>query len=277
MKKILVPTDFSENAKSAFEYALQLAKKIRAQVEVVHVYHLTPHQVEGFLVYSDEELRESLRGKMHRFIEGCFDKSIEDILLGELVGYRLEIGFAADKLVEFSKSGNYDLVIMGATGSTGMLEKVFGKVSSHVAKKSGCPVILVPAGVVYEPIQDIMYAGEYGSADGGILYDLQNFAKEFDANVHLVHVYDDDQKQAAGERHHLLEKAFQLKAPSLKFTMESVTNKTVAHGLEKFAVENKMDLMVLVKPQRKLWQRLLHQNQTDEIIMNPQIPLMVMH
>lgn len=277
MKKILLPTDFSENAKSAFEYALKLADEIKASIEVVHVYHVTPQQVEGSLEYSEKELKEILREKMHDFIESCFDKSIKKILKGNKISYQLVLGFATDKIVELSKSGEYDFLVMGATGETGILERVLGKVSSHVAKNADCPVFLIPEGIRYEPIQDIMYAGDYGTSDIGILRQLQEFSENFDANIHLVHVYDDEKTQAAGEKYHLLEKAFQRKAPTLKFTMESVMDKSVAHGLGTYAEENGMDLMVLVKPKLKLWQRLIHKSATDEIIMNPKIPLMVMH
>ncbi len=38
MKNILVPTDFSENAASAYLYAIELAKRFNATVTVVHVY-----------------------------------------------------------------------------------------------------------------------------------------------------------------------------------------------------------------------------------------------
>jgi nucleotide-binding universal stress UspA family protein len=277
MKKILVPTDFSENAKSAFEYALKLADKIKANVEVVHVYHPSAQPIEGFMVYSDNEIPEYLQARMHKFIESCFDKSIEDILLGERISYRLEFGFATHKIVEFSKTGEYEMVVMGATGTTGILEKVFGKISYYVAQQAGCPVILIPAGVQFEPIKEIIYASEYESANEEILDELQKIAKFFDAKIHLVHVYDEDEKQPEGEGYFLLEKSFHLKAPALKFTMDAVTSDSVAHGLEKFAEEKAMDLMVIVQPKRNFWQRLIHKSRTNEIVMNPQLPIMVMH
>jgi nucleotide-binding universal stress UspA family protein len=276
MKKILVPTDFSENAKYAFEYALKLAYEIEALVEVVHFYHPTP-PVEGFIMYSDEELREILRRKMYKFIESCFDKPVEDILLEEIVSYQLELGAATDKIVASSKSGEYEMIVIGATGRTGLFEKVFGKISFYVAQHARCPVILIPAGVRFESIQEIMYARKYEPADEGILYELEKFAKIFDAKVHLVHVYDEDEKQPNGLGHFLLEKVSQLTAPALRFTMESVTSNSVGQGLEKFAEEKKMDLMVLIKPKKNFWQRLVHKSKTNEIVMNPHLPIMVMH
>lgn len=38
MKKILFPTDFSDNSNNAFVYALKLAEKLQAEVITLHVY-----------------------------------------------------------------------------------------------------------------------------------------------------------------------------------------------------------------------------------------------
>jgi nucleotide-binding universal stress UspA family protein len=280
MKKILVPTDFSENAKSAFEYALKLADNINATVEVIHIYHPSVQPIEGFIAYPKTEIPEFLEKRMHEFIENCFDKSIEDILLDEGVSYRIEFGFATHSIVEFSKTEEYEMIVMGTTGTTGkagILEKLFGKVSFYVAQQAVCPVILIPAGVQFEPIKEIIYASEHESADEEILDELQKIVSFFDAKIHLVHVYDEDEKQPEGEGYFLLEKSFHLKAPALKFTMDAVTSDSVAHGLEKFAEEKEMDLMVIVQPKRNFWQRLIHKNRTNEMVMNPQLPIMVMH
>jgi nucleotide-binding universal stress UspA family protein len=280
MKKILVPTDFSENAKSAFEYALKLADNINATVEVIHIYHPSVQPIEGFIAYPKTEIPEFLEKRMHEFIENCFDKSIEDILLDEGVSYRIEFGFATHSIVEFSKTEEYEMIVMGTTGTTGkagILEKLFGKVSFYVAQQAVCPVILIPAGVQFEPIKEIIYASEHESADEEILDELQKIVSFFDAKIHLVHVYDEDEKQPEGVGYFLLEKSFHLKAPALKFAMDSVSSDSVAHGLEKFAEEKEMDLMVIVQPKRNFWQRLIHKNRTNEMVMNPQLPIMVMH
>ena len=73
MKKILFPTDFSNTAQNAFVYALKLAEALDAELDLMHVYHITageagkvnPRQIDEMLKERKEEALE----KLHHFIE----------------------------------------------------------------------------------------------------------------------------------------------------------------------------------------------------------------
>jgi len=277
MKKILVPTDFSDNAQSAFLYANELAEQFDAQVTVAHCYHPNADYVNGLNIATDDELKKISQDRLNQFVQNSFSKSMDDIIVADMVEQKLIMGFAADRLVEISKTGEYDIIVMGATGTTGVFEKIFGKVSLQVAKYAACPVLLIPAGVRFRRITEIMYASEYESADGNILLQLTELSNQLNAKVHLVHVYNENEKGPIGLGHFLLEKVFQMKAPDLNFRLESIRNDSVARGLEEFAQDENMDWMVIAKPKRNFWQRLFHSSKTNEIISNPEIPLLVMH
>lgn len=263
MKKILVPTDFSKNAECAYNYALALAEQLNATITVVHVYHPSVNHMNEYMIVADNELEKVSRERLNKFVKNINSDNKNEVAIADQVEQKLELGFAAEKLVKMSKTGEYDMIVMGATGSTGVLEMVFGKVSLHVAKSSACPVLLIPSGVRFEPIQEIMYAIEYEMVNEQALSRLEDFSNKLKANVHLVHVYEDIEKKPDGLRSSLVEKTFQQKVPNMKFTMDAVSSDSVAHGLTEYATEKEMDWMVLVKPQRRLWQRLLHTSKTD--------------
>ena len=277
MKKILVPTDFSKNSRCAFNYALELAKHLNAEITVVHIYHPSINNMDEYMIITDNELEAISRERLDEFVKTKKSKSQTEVAAADRIEQKLELGFATEKLVNMSKSGEYDMIVMGATGSTGLLEMVFGKVSLHVAQSSVCPVLLIPAGVRFEPIQEIMYAIEYELVNENCLVQLEKLSNKLGAKVHLVHVYEDIEKKQDGAKSSLVEKIFHQKVPNLKFTMEAISSDSVVRRLEAYAIEKDMDWMVLVKPQRKFWQRLLHTSKANEIIMNPQIPLLVMH
>lgn len=277
MKNILAPTDFSENSKCAFNYALELAEQLNAAITVVHIYHPSVNPMNEYMIITDNELDVISKNRLNEFVKIKQSKSQDGVAVADRVEQKLELGFVAEKLVSMSKSGEYDLIVMGATGSTGLLEKVFGKVSLHVAQSSACPVLLIPAGVRFEPIREIMYAIEYELVNEKCLVQLEKLSNKLVAGIHLVHVYEDMEKKPNGTKSSLIEKIFQQKVPNLNFTMEAISSDSVVHGLEKYATEKNVHWMVLVKPQRKFWQRFLHTSKANEIIMNPQIPLMVMH
>jgi Universal stress protein UspA and related nucleotide-binding proteins len=270
MKKILVPTDFSENSKVAFQYAIDLAQQLDVQVTVANIYHPSAIVVNEYPVPIDVELLHIFRDELDNFVTSGFDQSMEGMIVSNMVDQRIEIGFAADKLVELSKTGEFDLIIMGATGETGLLEKVFGKVSLSVAERAGCPVLLIPSNVSFRPTKKIMYATNFESINMNILLKIEKLSKNLNAKVHLVHV-------SANKKEDNTKETFLQKLPSLDFEMDTITSDSIANGLEQYASENNMDWMVIVKPHRNFWQRLTHKSQTNPIVINPQIPLMVMH
>ena len=161
MKKILVPTDFSENSKCALNYAIELAEQLNALITVVHVYHPSINNMNEYMIITDNELESISRDRLNEFVKNKKSERQNKVTVMDRIEQKLEIGFATEKLVNMSKSGEYDMIVMGATGSTGLLEKVFGKVSLHVAKSSACPVLLIPSGVRFEPVEEIMFAIEY--------------------------------------------------------------------------------------------------------------------
>ena len=73
MKKILFPTDFSAAAQQAFKYAIELAKQVKAKIDVIHVY---PEPHKGKELYKDpdelrkahKEYRKEMESKMDLFI-----------------------------------------------------------------------------------------------------------------------------------------------------------------------------------------------------------------
>lgn len=270
MKKILVPTDFSENARAAYQYAIELAQKLNAQITVMNIYHPSATVVNESPLPIDGELLKLNRQRLASFVSDDPNQNMESVVVAEMVEQKIEIGFAADKLVEVSKTGEFDMIIMGATGQTGLLEKVFGKVSLSVAERAGCPVLLIPSGVSFSPVQKIMYATNFESINMSVLLKIEKISRTLNAKIHLVHVSDgnkDIQDLANLEK----------KLPSLNAVMDIIASDSVAKGLDTYAAKNNTDWMVIVKPHLNFWQRLTHKSQTNRIIMNPKIPLMVMH
>jgi len=80
MKKILVPTDFSDYAGKALQYAVQVAKKMDAEIVLLHVFDLLkyPFADKKNLVkeYNETKMVE-LNAALQRLREGIEDKEIK--------------------------------------------------------------------------------------------------------------------------------------------------------------------------------------------------------
>jgi nucleotide-binding universal stress UspA family protein len=151
MKKILVALDESESAEKAFDYALDLADKYAADLEVLTVFHVDP-RVYTFLPSVQGEIPVSVAA-MDQYVTRL-KASHKQVLFKALnrakrrapdvkVSARLVEGRPADKIVKVAEHGKFDVIVMGSRGVGGVKGFVLGSVSDRVADHAPCPVLIV--------------------------------------------------------------------------------------------------------------------------------------
>jgi nucleotide-binding universal stress UspA family protein len=142
ISKILYPTDFSEPSKLALDYAVELAKKFGAELEILHIM-FDETQVVSF--YLPQVTMQSLSTD----IEAGSAKQLEDFISSQP---RLkEVKFTSKMLkgtpfIEIIKRANEikaDMIVIGTHGRTGLDHVLFGSTAEKVVRKSPCPVFTV--------------------------------------------------------------------------------------------------------------------------------------
>jgi nucleotide-binding universal stress UspA family protein len=145
IRRILVPTDFSEHSRQALERALALAERMGASVDLLHVWE-PPRHLEPFAAdllpeppgATQETLGLAQAGRLlHDWLERYRSSSVP-------LHVHLERGPSADTILRFA-SGGYDLVVMGTHGRTGLARLMMGSVAQKVATRASCPVMTVHA------------------------------------------------------------------------------------------------------------------------------------
>lgn len=147
MKKILVPTDFSDHAKRAFFWAAELAAKSGAMLEIMHAntaaayapvlpdyYSPELMEFEDYAQQAADDLR-FLKKELAR--EEKFDR-VE-------VETRVEEGLLHATISKLVEEDECDLVVMGTKGATGAAEFFVGSNTEKVIRMANCPVLAVPA------------------------------------------------------------------------------------------------------------------------------------
>ncbi|HCH61888.1 MAG: hypothetical protein CL927_13860 [Deltaproteobacteria bacterium] len=140
-RRILVATDFSENAKYALDYACHMAHAEGASVVLHHSLDLPdPHTMVGGglkpIVDIDEASAEAER---HLQAEAKRTRLGQALVATSVGKYR-----AVDEILSAAATHNCDLVVVGTRGHRGLARFVMGSVSERVARQSGLPVLIVP-------------------------------------------------------------------------------------------------------------------------------------
>lgn len=141
IKKMLVAIDGSNAATKALNYALSLAEKCDAEVQIVSVV-----QTIDSMMPSPGVLYASLIYDMEKSIETILSeilKVAKDKKPNLKVSTRLLKGRPADEIVHLAKEEGFDIIVLGSRGLSGAEELFLGSVSDRVADKAPCPVLIV--------------------------------------------------------------------------------------------------------------------------------------
>ena len=135
-KKILVPLDGSKNSFRGLDNAIFLARQTGATLTGIFVLPRTPEKQFRRLQQPEKEALKIADNVMERAKKRAAQNGI-------VFNKKIDFGDPAYMIVKFAKSLNYDAIIIGARGQSGIKDIFLGSTSNYVLHKSKCPVIIV--------------------------------------------------------------------------------------------------------------------------------------
>ena len=136
---LLVPTDFSEYANYALDYAIELAQKLQARLTILHVAETTSMEVaESATPRSpvDEQEQEAR-------VEQGLATSLKRVRDAGLEGATIVVhGVPFQLIIDTAESADVDLIVMGTHGRTGLAHVLMGSVAERVVRLAPCPVLV---------------------------------------------------------------------------------------------------------------------------------------
>ncbi|AKF08506.1 universal stress protein [Sandaracinus amylolyticus] len=134
IRRILVPTDFSDAAEQALRYAVDLATKLGAEIHLVHAWQLSAYAspTSDLAKGMERDLSRDLAAVAQRY--GAH---------GVTVHRHLRMGVPYVEIVEAAKDLGCDLVVIGTTGKTGLEHFLLGSVAERIVRTSEQPVLTV--------------------------------------------------------------------------------------------------------------------------------------
>ena len=129
---VLCPVDFSSSSDAALFFASSLAKEHGAELHIVHVY-------EEPFAYTD------LSAYVPPADMGPAKDRLERTLPTSEVPFRHRfiVGNPGDKLVDYAKQNDVDLIVLGTHGRTGLNRMLMGSVAEEVVRRATCPVLTI--------------------------------------------------------------------------------------------------------------------------------------
>jgi nucleotide-binding universal stress UspA family protein len=126
VKRVLVPTDFSEASDAALTYGIGVAQAFGAQLFLLHVPGETGVNFEADFPMAQFE----------RFVSEEEARRLQP-------EYALRLGVPSEQIVRYAADRDIDLIVMGTHGRGGVAHMVMGSVAEKVVRTAPCPVLTV--------------------------------------------------------------------------------------------------------------------------------------
>lgn len=277
MKKILVPTDFSPNADKALDFAVQIAKKAKARIILVHVCDLLDLSVKNDLWLKKEHNKKIVTAAREKF--AAYKESIinKESMVIQTILYD---GLITDTLIDAVTLYGPDMIVMGTLGSSGAPERIFGSKTAALIGKVNVPVLAVPLLSEWAGPENILLAlNNFNEGRPVIISAATELAELF--NCRLTVVKFSETADASPEKDEAIAKAgnsYARKLQSFSVNMKPVFAHIKGHKfektLEKYISKNNIDMMVMITHKRGFLKNLFHRSMTKKMSYHLNIPLL---
>jgi universal stress protein A len=145
LKKLLVPTDFSENSEKALMYAVRLAQRNNSSLILFHVFELPEfvRQLPQDYSESNEETRKQLDIAMRRSAERLETLSVAVKGSDIKIETSQRLGTPYEEIVNVAREWEVDLIVIATHGYSGLKHFLLGSTAERVVRLASCPVLVV--------------------------------------------------------------------------------------------------------------------------------------
>ncbi len=262
MKKILVPTDFSEHAFNAIKTAASIARKTGAELLLLHIIELPQEASDAIQPgYDIPEVLFFKQNAERRLSEA----SLSPELSGLTVSQVLMLGRTFKKVNEVAVENKVDLIVMGSHGASGFKELFLGSNTEKVVRTSEVPVLVIKRNETEVSFNNVVFASDFMSDNKKSFAPIVDFFMLNQIKPHFLFVNTPNNFKPT----HIAEKmaADFLKTFNLEGYDFSIYNELdIEKGILRFAEKVNADLIAMGTHGRTGFTRLLNGSISEDLV-----------
>ncbi len=260
MQNILVPIGFTESAQNTLQYAIDFASEINAKIFVFRAY--SAQTKAGTIINIDGIIARETNLYLRTMVNSVDRKNVDVKLIAAK-------GSIIDSVEAIDHELGIDLIIVGAKSNSIKEEIFLGKTAGSLVKQTNLPILAVPNGYKYAPVNNILMAFKSGIIRSKTaLKPLQFIVNKFNTDVNLLLVktpnYTDEDL--------VLNKDLEQLKSSLTVTEKATTFQGV---LEHFQ-QHQPDMLCVITRKRGFFKKLWEKNTILKEEFHATVPLLVL-
>jgi nucleotide-binding universal stress UspA family protein len=271
-KTILVPTDFSDNASNAADYALKLFSANDIKVYLLHSYFLSPSSPDVSVYILPEEQNKILNLVKQKLNNEAVRLKTSHGNVAEIEVFA-KYGSVSDACIEFIREKPVDIITMGTHGASGVKKYLFGTNTAEVIKETDNTILVVPENFQYKSFKNILFATDFNDSDIEAITEMAKLAENNNARLIILHV--SLQEEYEESMLDWFEELVKEKTSYSEINFRLLKEKEVLKSLKKFIREYKIDLLLMSTRKRTFMQHFFEGSLTKQMAFSTDIPMMV--
>jgi nucleotide-binding universal stress UspA family protein len=250
IKRILIPTDFSDTANLALDHAVNLARLVDAQITLMHVVSTFAFRVNLPEVDLDESQNSKLSGavgnKLSQIAEAITSKH------GIKVNTLVTSGRIREEVVRLADEIDADIIIIGTHGVSGLKEFFMGSNAFRIVSEAACPVLSVQKSDKEVGFNNIVVPIDNSFHSREKLGISVRMAKTYNAKLFIcgLRSYDhNDEDLNAKFRMKMKQVEDYLQEKEVEFTTSTLFCSNIAKATMDYAAEVDGDLIIIMNEQ----------------------------
>jgi nucleotide-binding universal stress UspA family protein len=276
IKSILVPTDFSDVALNAYCYALRLADSLDASIDLLYVIPpVTSNPGYGTFVDTlNTRLQKEARTELSTFLAKGVSLTNDKLKHIPRVATFIKIGDLRYAISSHVDGQDNQVMVMGTAGRRDGWDDFLGTNTSTLINRAPCPVLVVPHDTDYHPIEAVCFATDLNDVSTLQAGQLLHALRPLQPKMYFLHVRT-DQGKATSYDLDLLREVFDRPGTGQRASFDERQASDTVGAIFSYATENDCDLVVMHRPDRSWFHRLLVKSNTREAVLRAQLPLLI--
>lgn len=267
-KTIIVGTDFSKGSYVALELAVDIAKKIHADIQLIWV-------CREKMLYTDDQ---------NNYVRNLATQKMDDLcekyqpqLEGTTITPMIMQGKVAPMLAAQAEKANATMIVIGTNGASGFEKYWMGSTAVRIVQEATCPVLSIREGFnFHKSLERILVPLNMSTNSRQKLPVAVKMAKAFDAHIYLLGQYENNsQAQTVGI--YMKQAETFLQKQNVAYTSETMLAKNLPEEALAYADTINADLIIISTEQEQVLSSLFIGTNAQQFVHHSLIPILSVH
>lgn len=277
MKRILLPTDFSENSISAINYAMELLKSERYEFYILNVQKASSYITDDMMIVGPSST-------VYKTLIESAKKSVDTLIADLKANFSnpnhtfhsvVDYDNFADAINQVSYKNDIDLIIMGTKGTSGIEKMIFGSNTVRVMQHCDVPVLAIPQHSRFSPLNNLVFlTNNLKQLNAKSLQVLNYLIENNHAKLKLLSTGNLSEKEAhQASSSNFLKNNY----PGLEHEFLAASGNNLYEVVHDYIETHSIKLLCLVSIHHSFLERLFSSEPIENLAFKMHLPFLVMH